>query len=152
MADAPIRKIMLAFAALLAPLTATVYIDRTDDEPLDDAERPGIIPRVPHIAFENYQSQGMDLCRATFHFDCHSSGTSTETIDHQNQSTVTDILAAIASDRTLGGRLQSCEAMAASGAAQDGADIGCAILEVEVVFFTDRDNPYTIVGQAGATF
>lgn len=152
MPDAPVRKVLLAFKALLDPLTMPVYIDRTDDEPLSENERPGIIIRVPGIAFENYQSQGMDLCRVTFHFDCHSSGNLSETIDEQNQSTVTDILSAIASDRTLGGRLQSCEAMAVSGSEQDGADVGCAILEVETVFFTDRDNPFNIVGQAGATF
>lgn len=151
MPDAPIRKVLVAFKALLDP-ALSVYIDRSDDEPLSDAERPATIIRVPSMVFENYASQGMDLCRATFHFDCHSSGSLSETIDQENQASITAILAAIASDRLLGGRLQSCEAMAVSGSEQDGADVGCAILEIEVIFFVSRDDPYTLVGQAGVHF
>lgn len=152
MADAPITKILTAIKALVETPSLTFHINRTDDEPLDESERPGVIVRVPHMAFEDYSNQGQDLVRATLHFDFMSSGTAGETIDEQNQTGIAETLKLIAADRTLGGRLHRWEATAVSGSEQNGADLGTAILEMEVVFFVLRDDPLLIVGLSGLTF
>lgn len=148
----PVSKIVDAVKALLDTPDCPFYADRSDDEPLDESERPGAIIRVPGIAFESYASQGMDLWRATLHIDFHSSGSAGETIDQQNRRAMARTIAQIAADRTLGGRLQSWESKAASASEQDGADVGCTIFESEIAFFVARDDPLTIIGQGGAHF
>lgn len=153
MPEAAIHKVIAAAKTMFeAGSTLTYHIDRTDDEPLDASERPGVIVRVPHLSFENHASQGDDLVRATLHFDFMSSGAAGETIDAQNQENVAEAMKLIAADRTLGGRLQGWEAIAVSGSELHGADVGCAILETEVLFFVRRDDPFVIVGQGGAVF
>jgi hypothetical protein len=104
------------------------------------------------MAFEDYASQGQDIVRAVVHFDFHSSGSAGETIDEENQRNIADTLKLIASDRTLGNMLHRFEATAISGSEQDGADVGCAILELEIAFLTLRDDPFVIVGTGGAHF
>lgn len=152
MADAPITKILTAIKALVETPSLTFHINRTDDEPLDESERPGVIVRVPNMAFEDYGSQSGDLVRATLHFDFMSSGTAGETIDQENQRNIADTMKLMASDRTLGGMINRWEATVISGSEQDGADVGCAILETEISFFTLRDDPFVIVGMGGVHF
>ncbi|MDQ4421468.1 hypothetical protein OOT33_13655 [Sphingobium sp. DEHP117] len=152
MADAAITKVLAAIKALVETPSLTFHINRTDDNPLDESELPGVIVRVPHMAFEDYGSQGGDMVRATLHFDFCSSGSAGETIDQENQRNVADTMKRMASDRTLGGMVHRWEAAAVSGSEQDGADVGTAILETEIVFFTLRDDPFVIVGLTGAHF
>lgn len=153
MPDAAIRKNIVAAKAMLEAGSAlTFHIDRTDDEPLAESERPGVIVRVPNVEFRNYASQGMDLVSAAVLFDFYSSGTAGETIDAQNQNNIAETMKLIAGDRTLGGRLQEWEATAATGSEEYGADAGCAILETEMLFFVLRDDPFVIAGQGGVQF
>lgn len=152
MADAAITRILAALKALVETPSLTFHINRTDDDPLDESERPGVIVRVPHMAFEDYASQGQDLVRVIVQFDFYSSGSAGETIDAENQRNIADTLKRIASDRTLGGVLHRFEATAISGSQEDGADVGCAILETEIAFLTPRDDPFVIVGLGGAHF
>lgn len=154
MADAPstaIRKVLKALAALPnATCGANIFIDRSDDEPLDASERPGMVLRVPHIAFS--LREGMTLNTATVQADFQSGNTAGETIDAVNQQAIADFIAAIGADRTLGGMLQTIEEADASGSEQSGADVGCAILTLEALFFTPRGDLRTIVGQSGQHF
>lgn len=152
MAEAPITKIITRVKNLLDRADYIFHIDRSDDEPLDESERPGGIIRVPHIGIEDYASQGMDLNRAILHIDFHSSGSAGETIDTENQREIANAMNLIAGNRTLDGMIQSWEAAAISGSENDGADVGCAIFESEILFFTRRDNPFVIVGQGGQQF
>lgn len=152
MADAAITKVLAAIKALVETPGLTFHVNRTSDDPLDDSERPGVIVRVPHMAFEDNGYQGQDLVRATLHFDFISSGSAGETIDEENQRNIADTMKLMASDRTLGQMLHRWEATAVSGSEQDGADVGCAILETEIAFFTLRDDPFVIVGLSGAHF
>jgi hypothetical protein len=151
-ADAPVTKILTAIKALVETPALTFHINRTDDDPLSESERPGVIVRVPHMAFLDAASQGQDMVRATLHFDFMSSGSAGETIDEQNQTGITDTLKLIAADRSLGGRLHRWEVTAISGAEENGADLGTAILEMEADFFILRDDPFVICGVGGAPF
>jgi hypothetical protein len=53
-ADAAITKVLAAVKTLVETPSLTFHINRTDDDPLDESERPGVIVRVPHMAFEDY--------------------------------------------------------------------------------------------------
>jgi hypothetical protein len=131
-----------------------VFIDRSDGEPLGDHERPGCVIRVFDTQFEISPEQGggQTMHRAMFQLDFHSDSYDVETIDAANQRAIATTIGAFGSDRTLGNRLQSIEEQSVSGSETEGATIGCAILTVEVIFYTPRGNFFTIVGVGGQLF
>lgn len=154
MADPAIRKVQNAIKTMAESISGiTVFVDRDDDDPVPQSQRPAVEIRIVSVQFEFApDGQWQDLHRALIRFDCMSGQSVGETIDYTNQKTVANIMAKIAADRTLGGMLQSFEAQAVSGSEADGADVGCAIFETEAVFFTPRGDFFTIVGQAGVHF
>lgn len=148
-----IRKVLVALSELPnATCGDNIFIDRSDSEPLDrdKGELPGMILRVPHVAYSF--REGMTLHTATIQVDFQSGNTAGETIDGTNQIAIAQFIAAIGADRTLGGMLQTIEEQDASGSEQSGADVGCAILTLQALFFTHRGDFFTIVGQSGETF
>lgn len=151
-----IRQVQTAFKALAEAALPdwTVAIDRSDDEPFSFDERPALAIRVPSVQLDTAPELGggMTRCRAAFELDFHSSQTSGETIDEANQRGIALLIAAIGADRTLGGRCENVEEQAISGSELDGATVGCAILSVDVTFYTPRGDLFTIVGVGGQRF
>jgi len=149
-----LRKIQTAFMELVASVRPDLrgFADRSDAEPLTDSERPGYIIRIPRFTFDIAPENNQTYCRATISLDLQSGGEAGETIDEVNQRSIADIIAALGNDRTLGGRLQEMQESAASGSELDGADVGTAILDIDISFFTPRGDFYTIVGHGGVHF
>ena len=156
MARAAIRIVQDAFVAMVkaALPTWTVATDRADDEPFSDEERPAVMVRVPYVKFEMAPELGWSQMRhrASFELDFHSSGSVGETIDAQNQSGIATVLNAVARDRSLGGLCEQIEEAAVSGSANDGAVVGCAILQFDVSFYTSRDDHFAVIGVGGQHF
>lgn len=155
MPDPASRKILLAFKALIDPIMGAqnTYIDLSDDEPLAANKRPAIALRIVSIDYD-VAPDGMSqtMHRATLQCDCFSDATVSQAIDQKNQETIARIMERIGTDPVLGGRLQDINATGSSGSEMDGADTGCAILELAIIYFTPRYNYFTIVGHGGQTF
>lgn len=149
-----LRKVQDAFVALIAAKRGDLhlFIDRSDVEPLDESERPGVVMRCVSVEIAPFEYQGQTYWRTLFQLDLHSDNTADATIDLTNQLMLADIVEAMQADRTLGGRLQIFEEDAVSAAGDDGADAGCAIFQVKVDFLTPRGDFRTIVGHGGQTF
>lgn len=154
MAEPSTRKVQDALYALFDTIpNLTVLVDQSDEEPVPAAERPALLIRIPSVQIEPAPDGNWNyLLRALIHLECLSNNTAGETIDQTNQQTITDIMAAIGTDPTLGGRLQSIEPTAISGSEQDGADVGSAIFELEAVWFCPRYDLSTIVGHTGVHY
>ncbi len=128
------------------------FLDRPDDDPLQQSEMPGCVIRVPAVDL----SPAPDGAHQTWHvatvqIDAHSGREVGETIDEINQDTLARIVAAIQTDRQLGGRVYEINETGVSGSDMDGADIGIAILTLEITFATPRGDWFTLAGQ-GALF
>lgn len=128
------------------------FIDRSDADPIPEAQRPAGMIRLLDVSFSMHTEMNQTIHRATCHVEFVSDGGCGETIDLVNQRGIADIVAVIGNDRTLGGMVHEIEENAASGAEADGADVGSALLELDVVWFTPRGDFYTIIGAGGATF
>lgn len=148
------RKVQEALRVLIDTIPGlTVIVDRDDSEPVTASERPAVLIRMPSVQIEPAPDGNWNyLLRALVHFECLSNNRVGETIDAINQQTIADIVAAIGTDPTLGGRLQILEPSAISGSEQDGADVGAAIFEMEAGWFCPRHDLSTIVGQAGVHY
>jgi hypothetical protein len=149
-----IRKVQNALVTLIetARPTLNVFVDRDDDEPLQENELPGIVIRFLDDQFDYMQEYGASTKHTVaIQIDCHSGGNVSDTIDMVNQQTISDIIAAIGANRTLGNRLHELEEQSATGSEQV-AVTGCAILSLQAIYFTPRGDFYTIIGHAGQTF
>ena len=155
MPETALQKVKDRVAVLIRSIDGLhVSIDRSDAEPLHEGEWPAASVRVPSVQFEpggqeTYGLRYQILHRATFHIDCQSGSKVGETINEVNQQTIASIIGVIAPDPTMGGMVESMEPQAMSGSELDGADIGCAILEIQVVFYTPSDDLFTLVGMNG---
>lgn len=149
-----IRKVLDALVARVAVQRPDLmqFIDRSIEDPLADGEWPGVIWRVTGVRMTPFEQQGQTRVDGVIQAECQSGALTGGSIDLVNQTTIADIVAAIHSDRTLGGRMQDMEESSATPTDPLGADAGGAILDIEFIFFTPRGDLYTIVGQGGATF
>lgn len=153
MADPAIAKIENALAEQLrawpALATYTVQVDESDDVACE-AETDKVI-RVYTVAWNMDQAdeQNQTLHTATIEFEVVRTTQVTGTISRACQEAIAYIVAAIASDRTVGGRLQDIQEADVASAGATGKDTDSASLQTTVQFFTPRDDWFTIVGQGG---
>jgi len=110
--------------------------------------------RIYTVAWKSDQSdeQGQTIHTATIEFEAVNSTQATGTISRANQEAIAHIVAALASDRSVGGRLQDIQEVDVASAGADGGDTDAASLQTTVQFFTPRDDWFTILGMGGQTF
>lgn len=156
MPDPAIAKVEDALAAQLAAWPAlsaySILTDASDDIAVE-AEADKVI-RIYTVAYSADQSdeQGQTLHTATIEFEVVSSTQAVGTISRACQTAIAHIIGAIASDRTVGGRLQDIQEVDVASAGATGKDSDSASLQTTVQFFTPRDDWFSIVGVGGALF
>lgn len=156
MADPAIAKVEDALAAQLAAWPAlsaySILTDASDDIAVE-AEVDKVI-RIYTVAYSVDQSdeQWQTLHTATIEFEVVSVTQSVGTISRACQTAIAHIIGAIASDRTVGGRLQDIQEVDVASAGATGKDADSASLQTTVTFFTPRDDWFTIVGMGGTLF
>lgn len=123
-----------------------VFIDRTEEEPLAAEELPGVVLNMLDLNFTPFEMQGQTRVDFVMQFDCQGA---TQTIV---QTTVADIVAMLASDRTLGGMINDIEESGTSGTEKSAPDVASTILEAPGFFFCPRGDLFTIVGAGGQLF
>lgn len=96
--------------------------------------------------------QNQTIHTATIEFEAVNASQNFGTISRANQTALAYVLAAIASDRTLGGRILDIQEVDVASSGANMRDADAASLQTTVTFFTPRDDWFTIVGAGGATF
>ncbi len=156
MPDTAIAKVENALKAQLEAWPAlsaySIEADTNEAEAVEfEADK---IIRIYTVAWTCDQSdeQGQTIHTATIEFEAVNSTQASGTISRANQEAIAHIVAAIASDRTVGGRLQDIQEVDVASAGADGRDADAASLQTTVQFFTPRDDWFTIVGAGGERF
>jgi len=156
MPDTALAKIENALAAQIRAWPAlasyTVLVDESDDVAVP-AEMDKVI-RVYTVAWTMDQAdeQNQTLHSATIEFEAIGITQAAGSISRACQETIAHIVAAIASDRSVGQRLQDIQEVDVASAGATGRDADSASLQTTVQFFTPRNDWFTILGMGGQTF
>lgn len=156
MADAAIAKVEDALAAQISAwpyLTMfAVQVDESEDIAVE-AEAQKII-RISTVAYGVDQSdeQNQTVHNATIECELVNGTQAFGTISRANQTAIAHMVAAIASDRTLGGRVEDIQEIDVAPSNAIGKDASAASLQIRLQFYTPRDDWFTIIGVGGQTF
>ncbi len=150
---AALRKVGLALTALIDTASAaSVQYDRNEDEPLGEDEGDTIVVRLLASDISQGPEMSGSTHRATYQIEIMAREATGETRDEAVERMAGEVLAAIHSDRSLGGRVASVEEQAFTPASKPGQDATSAQMEVLIMFFTPRGDFNTIVGHGGTLF
>lgn len=156
MADAAIAKVEDALADRIRTWPAlsifTVMVDESEDIAVEaDPEK---VIRISTVAYDVDQSdeQGQTLHNATIECEVVNGTQAFGTISRANQAAIAHMVAAIASDRTLGGRVEDIQENDVAPSNAIGKDVSAASLQIRLQFYTARDDWFTIIGVGGQTF
>jgi len=156
MDDPAIAKVEDAFKALLQAWPAlwgwTIVTDQSSDVALEEGSDKQVLIYTTTYSVDQSDEQHQTIHDATIEFEVVSQSPATGTISRTNHAAIANIIGALASDRTLGGRLLDVQEIDVAPASPNGRDVGNASLQCRVQFFTSRSDWFTILGQGGATF
>ncbi|SDA14952.1 hypothetical protein [Sphingomonas sp. NFR15] len=148
--DPAIVKVTEAATALFREgMGINVFVDRSEDDPIREEERPAMAIRCVQIEFTPAMGQGEMLHECTFDFDFYEEDLTFGGISANLSRMIARGNALVAADRTLGGMLQQFELRTATAELDATPDLGCAILTAEISFLTPRDDFTTILGASG---
>lgn len=156
MPDAAISKVEDAIAAQIAAygsLTGwTVIADQSDDISLAEGSDKTILLRT--LEHKHVQSDELNqtLHTAIIEIEAVQQMQTSGSISRANRTALAHVLAAIAADRTIGGRMQDIQEMDSAPAGATGVDVAGASIQFVAEFFTPRGDWFTILGQAGQQF
>lgn len=155
MADTALAKVEDAIKAALeayAPLDGTKIItNQPSDVALEDDELPALL--IVTVAYSQNQADELGQEIHTARIDVSSVYQApTIIIGRANHEALAHVVFALAADRTLGGRLQSLEAVDVAPIEGNRADSGGVSVQFEVQWFTPRGDWFTILGHGGLTF
>lgn len=157
MAGAPaIVKVTTALTTLAAGVHAAdgttavnVFLDRSEDDPIREEERPAIAIRVVDIQYQPSGGQSEMRHNCTVDLDFYEESLSAGGISTRLSVMIAEFNALIAADRTLGGMLEQFELRSATAELDATPDLGCAILTADLSFLTLRSDFTTILGASG---
>lgn len=147
------RKVALAMAAQADPfMTANMFVERNDDEPIAEEECPAMSIRL----LGDQISPGIDLSgtehRATYQVVFTARPLPNEKADEACERMAGEFIASLEANRALGGRVQYIEEQSFVPNSRNVQNVSEAEIEVLVVFFTPRGDLTTIVGHGGTLF
>lgn len=148
-----IRKVAEAAMAAIHQVRQDLqgFVDRTAAEPLGNAELPGYLLRY-EVKFSLSAEMSQYFNDALLTFEVVSEDTDTITMDQFNQLAIAQINDALQADPTLGGMVEDILPIGSDNSQADTADVGSAVLQVRVTFYTLIRNHSTIVGHGGVLF
>jgi hypothetical protein len=156
MSDPAIAKIEDALAAQLRAWSGlagyTVQADPNESEAAECGSDKVIRVYTVTWSVDQSDEQGQTIHTATIEFEAVNATQSTGSISRANQVAIAHIIAAIASDRSVGGRLQDIQEVDVASSGANMRDADAASLQTTVQFFTPRDDWFTIVGVGGDLF
>lgn len=156
MPDPAIAKVEDAIAAQIAAWPAltgyAVVTGQSADEALDEGTDKTILISTAAYSFDVADENWMTIHTALIEVESVSQFQAVGTISRANQTVLAHVLAAVAADRSAGGRLQDIQEIDVAPSAAIGKDVGSASLQFRVLFFTPRGDHFTINGPTGVNF
>ncbi len=153
---APTKILRKVHAMCAAAITdRTWHIERSDEDPLTAEELPGVCIRLLDMSIDDAIERGAGLSWVgTLMFDCQSGGATGLTIDLVNQETIASIIETLfdGGDATLEGMVDEIEPRGADSSEQSVPDVGWAVLQYQVRWFTSYGDMRTIIGRDGHEF
>lgn len=130
----------------------TVVTGQSADEALAEGTDKAILISTAAYSFDVADENWMTIHTALIEVESVSQYQAAGTINRANQTVLAHVVAAIAADRSVGGRLQDIQEIDVAPSAAIGKDVGSASLQFRVQFFTPRGDHFTINGPGGTTF
>lgn len=156
MPDPAIAKVEDGLKAALEAFPAlsgqSVITEQSLDVAITEEECPAILIYTVSYRIEPADEQWMSFHEAVIEFEAVDKTQTIGAISRANHTTLANIMACLAADRTLGGMLHDIQEIDVAPAQPRGRDIGSASLQCRVQFFTSRGDWFTIIGQTGQTF
>lgn len=144
------RIVLEALLAAVVPIPQmTWFIDRASDEPLGEADRPGGVIHLAEIEFSRAEMGDVLLWTALVDIDLYEQSLIYDTISARHLSMAADTIARINADPVLEDMLQDWMPRGFSADADSVADLGCAVLTLELSWLTPFADWRTILGQSG---
>lgn len=148
--DPAIVKVITAATKLFSDgMGINVFVDRSEDDPIREEERPAMAVRCVQLEFTPAPGQSEMLHECVFDFDFYEENLTVGGISANLSRMIAQANGLIAADRTLGGMLQQFELRSATAELDATPDLGCAILTAEISFLTPRHDFTTILGASG---
>lgn len=129
--------------------SVSVFLDRSEDDPIREEERPAIAIRVVDIQFAPSGGQAEMRHNCTIDFDFYEESLTFGGISMRLSIMIAEFNALVAADRTLGGMLEQFELKSATAELDATPDLGCAIVTAGSSFITPRSDFTTIQGASG---
>ena len=128
------------------------FVERSDQEPLADTELPGTVIRALRNETTNGPEHGQWSHLLTMQFDCQSGGQAGMTIDRVNQNIIADIIKTLHASDELGGMVEIIQPDWSDSSEMNAPDVGWAVLQVSIVYYTPAGDVRTILGPNGQIF
>ena len=129
----------------------TIFVDRTDDEPVTPDERPAIVIRAVDQVLDERQEEGEDAQQhsVTIDLDFYVDADTLDNIGFQHSKIIADAVALIQADWALDNHLFDLSLQSITSAADSVPATGVAILTMEVKYLTLFADWTVIIGGAG---
>jgi len=151
-----LAKIISAFVALATAHPALAaepfFEDRSPEDAFDRDEMPAWAVFAEFWSFDPAPDQGQTRHTAAINFERVETSSSVGVISRGNREAIGHLVAALHSDRTLGGRIEDVQELNLAPPMENGRSVGGASLQVAVTFYTPRGDHFTIVNDADQTF
>jgi len=148
--DPAIVKVSRALGQLLAGVPgANLFMDRSEDDPVREEERPAICPHIVDLQYDPQAGGGETRHSVVVDVDFYHDVLTVAEISTGLAIMIAQANALIAADRTLGGMLETLELRSATADEQAVPDLGAAVLTLDITFITPRDDFTTICGATG---
>jgi hypothetical protein len=154
--DPAIAKVEDALQAVLEAWPAlsgyTILTDQSEDIALEEGADKQIVISTMAYSFEVADENWMTAHRAIVDFEAINQQQTLGTINRANHTALALVIAALAADRSLGGRVQDIQERDVAPSNANGRDVGSASMQVHIDFFTPRGDHFTLVGPGGQHF
>lgn len=126
------------------------FIDRSDQEPLEEKDWPGCCLRMLNIVFEDAEGATQRRCTATVMFDFQSGGEAGLTIDAVNQNSMALTMRSLwqamqDADSDVAKIFEELEPESVDSSEQSTPEAGWAVLTYQATFYILREDPFVLV-------
>lgn len=143
----------VALALSYDPLAnETFFADRSPEDAVGPDEMPAWVVFAEAWDFDSAMEQGQTRHQALINFERLESSASVGVISRANRAAIAHLVAALHTDRILGGRLEDLQELNVAPPMENGRSVGGASLQVAVTFYTPRGDHFTIVNDRDQTF
>ncbi|MFC4255386.1 hypothetical protein GRI97_08105 [Altererythrobacter xixiisoli] len=153
MSEAAISKVEYRLGEILTAWPGLAgFTVKADASPADAIDPETIVIYTTSYKTVQSDEQGQTRHIATIEFETLTGPSAAGTVSRQNQNAIAHIVAALAADRSLGGMIEDVQEIDVAPLEANGRDHAAASLQTEVIFYTPRDDWFTIVGVGGVLF